>query len=476
MKRIVFYSWQSDLANACNRGFIQDALENAAAAIVADETVAIEPVVDRDTQGVPGSPDIASTIFAKITAADVFVADISITGRPNGGRAAPNPNVLIELGYAFKALGHERVILVFNRAFGKIEELPFDLRMRRVVPYDMAAEANERAPEKRKLEKVLESAIRSALEQIPDARETTPTLPAVNAIENSLPNRIVVIRRSITDIFQRLQQLQPRRHRDGGTADELIAAINLTQEPIADFSKIAEAIAMMNDIDAAAEVYRWFGKIFEEYSITENFSGRYTDADFDYFRFVGHELFVTLISFLLREHRWDTISRLLAEPIPMRYIRNEQGAGNASWECASRHLPLLLNEGAKRQRLSLHADILQERHTKGGGLAEILPFDDFVAADYFLYLFGELSSGNGPELFMTWRPWSTLYLHRAPMFLRNAEHKPVADALVRLTRVSDVDQLKKRLIECVPLLEKLFSNGIWMQPITKQDIDRIGTR
>lgn len=51
------------------------------------------------------------------------MADVSITGRGEK-RPTPNPNVLIELGYAFKALGHERVILVFNRAFGKIEELP----------------------------------------------------------------------------------------------------------------------------------------------------------------------------------------------------------------------------------------------------------------------------------------------------------------------------------------------------------------
>jgi len=76
MKQIVFYSWQSDLPNSCNRGLIQDALESAVATIKADDTIAVEPVVDRDTQGVPGAPDIASTIFAKITAADVFVADV----------------------------------------------------------------------------------------------------------------------------------------------------------------------------------------------------------------------------------------------------------------------------------------------------------------------------------------------------------------------------------------------------------------
>ena len=29
MKKIVFYSWQSDLPNSTNRGFIQQSLENA---------------------------------------------------------------------------------------------------------------------------------------------------------------------------------------------------------------------------------------------------------------------------------------------------------------------------------------------------------------------------------------------------------------------------------------------------------------
>jgi hypothetical protein len=123
MKKIVFYSWQSDSPNACNRGFIQNALEGAAAAIKADDAVEIEPVVDRDTQGVPGAPDIASTIFSKIVAADVFVAYVSVVCR-GATRVTPNPNVLIELGYALRALGYERVVLVFNRAFGKIEELP----------------------------------------------------------------------------------------------------------------------------------------------------------------------------------------------------------------------------------------------------------------------------------------------------------------------------------------------------------------
>src|SRR5687768_5550906 len=100
MARKVFYSWQSDLPNATNRGFILTALEAACAEVAKDVAVEERPEVDRDTQGVPGAPDIAATIFAKIDSADVFLADISIVAQADGERPCPNPNVLIELGYA----------------------------------------------------------------------------------------------------------------------------------------------------------------------------------------------------------------------------------------------------------------------------------------------------------------------------------------------------------------------------------------
>ena len=273
MKQIVFYSWQSDLPNPSNRGFIQEALENAATAITADDTVAIEPVVDRDTQGVPGAPDIASTIFAKITAADVFVADVSIIGRDDK-RATPNPNVLIELGYAFKALGHEKVILVFNRAFGKIEELPFDLRMRRVLAYDMPAEGTPRGPERKVLEKQLDGAIRAAL-ATGHAADSPPPIPAIPAIENQQPNRIIILRRNLEEILSKLDSLQPKTHSEGGTVDELLAALNATQEAVAEFSKIVEVISLMSDMEPLLELYRWFGSVFERYNKPANFTGAF---------------------------------------------------------------------------------------------------------------------------------------------------------------------------------------------------------
>ncbi len=157
----IFYSWQSDLPNASNRGFIEKALENGAKVIRLDRSVDIEPVVDRDTAGISGAPEIVSTIFSKIDQADVFLFDVSIITVAGSARPSPNPNVLLELGYALKVLGEERVIMVLNVAYGEFEKLPFDLRTRRVIAYDMPEFQEERAAERKRLERSLEGAVRA---------------------------------------------------------------------------------------------------------------------------------------------------------------------------------------------------------------------------------------------------------------------------------------------------------------------------
>jgi hypothetical protein len=166
VSHIIFYSWQSDLPNATNRGFIQTALERAAKELAADGSLNVQPVIDRDTQGVPGAPDISKVIFEKINSAAIVVADVSIVTGQHEGRPSPNPNVLFELGYALKAIGDERLILVFNTHCGKVEQLPFDLRMRRTLVYKMEPENADRASERDALQAKLEAALRAALSGI----------------------------------------------------------------------------------------------------------------------------------------------------------------------------------------------------------------------------------------------------------------------------------------------------------------------
>ena len=161
MKQTVFYSWQSDLPSAGNRNLIEDSLRRAIRAIVRDDNAGVEPVLDRDTANLTGAPDIAHSILAKIAMSDVFVADVSIINA-GAARPTPNPNVLIELGYAIGELGWENVILVQNSAFGGPEALPFDLRGRRTVVYNMP-EGGDRSEARALLQGRMEASLRKSL-------------------------------------------------------------------------------------------------------------------------------------------------------------------------------------------------------------------------------------------------------------------------------------------------------------------------
>lgn len=74
----IFYSWQSYCSSNINRNFIGDALEKALVEIAKDDKTTIVPVIDRDTLGAVGSPDISHAIFEKIDTASVFVCDVLI--------------------------------------------------------------------------------------------------------------------------------------------------------------------------------------------------------------------------------------------------------------------------------------------------------------------------------------------------------------------------------------------------------------
>ncbi|MCK6550244.1 hypothetical protein L6R52_30695 [Myxococcota bacterium] len=67
--------------------------------------------------------------------------------------------MLVELGYAASHLGWDRTILVFNEAFGRVEDLPFDLRTRRVVTFAVEEGGQDKAEERKRLAKVLERAV-----------------------------------------------------------------------------------------------------------------------------------------------------------------------------------------------------------------------------------------------------------------------------------------------------------------------------
>ena len=180
MSKKIFYSWQSDLPNNVNRSFILGCLERAVRAI-SSEDLLLDFEIDRDTLDVSGSPDIVATIFDKIDNAEMFVADTTFVTGGKGQRKSPNPNVMVELGYAANQHSWDNIICVLNLAYGKIEELPFDLRYRRILTYNLPENPNDKTAARKELTSKFTAAIKAIHEDLPRlARKLSDLFLAIN--------------------------------------------------------------------------------------------------------------------------------------------------------------------------------------------------------------------------------------------------------------------------------------------------------
>ncbi len=174
----LFYSWQSDLPNSTNRGFLESVLKESIEEVATDmeftkaergETIEL----DMDTKGIPGSPPIAEVIFNKISNCAVFVPDLSFVRATKDGqdcRFFSNSNVLIEYGYALSAVGYLRIVPIMNTAYGEVsmKSLPFNMRhFRHPIEYWLAEDATkeEKDKVKQKLIKEVSVAILEVLKQ-----------------------------------------------------------------------------------------------------------------------------------------------------------------------------------------------------------------------------------------------------------------------------------------------------------------------
>jgi hypothetical protein len=295
-----------------------------------------------------------------------------------------------------------------NTASGKPEHLPFDLRQRRVVPYHLTSD-QEKAETRVTLARVLEQHLRSVLltprSSAPAA--PTPAALAVEAVNAARPDQAARAREYMFHLCQSLDAIAPDYSQRTAADDLLLASVDAAIPLVTEFITICNSIAAMQARDSASALYRGFRGLLERYSPPVGFSGAYVDTSFDFYKFVGHELFVALIAACVRESRWELIADLLAEDI---YAETLNRNAPFPFHRISEYVALLDQE--RRQRLNLNyisvrAQVLKDRYTEGP-LAPHLPFREFTDADLLLFLRTALSE---PEVdrWSLWVPWSAVY-------------------------------------------------------------------
>jgi hypothetical protein len=447
----VFYSWQSDLPNRTNRGLIEHALAVAIKTITKDDSLALEVRMDSDTRDIPGSPDISDSIFKKIEQCQAFVADVSLVGQEDAEiRNAPNPNVLIELGYAAKALGWERVVMVHNTATGVVEKLPFDLRGRRLVTYEVAAAAEIAAP-RAQLAKTLELRIRAvlAIPTPPAIEETSVYQRTVESLRGGKPDRMLQLAEYLDALFQSLQEL---RSKDPRSLDDLATSLEQSAPLTDEFHRLMPVLMVAQDDSGAHWMMSFFSKIAEQYRQPKDRGGSYQDQDFAFFRIVGKELFVILVSAAIKANNLAFLERILSSPLEIPNApRGDTGAPEMYHYLGASALTGHLKPGRHfSQQFSALGAYLHHRHEEGGELSKSPPFKDYAAADVFLYCH---SRASGWDHRRGWWPDTALYVNEPPPFLRHALTMDGAERLSRMLSISG-DKLKELILEAIVTIRK----------------------
>lgn len=144
MKYKVFFAFQMDIDDKFGKGFIQSAIEITIQKFKKD---GIELILDYGFKNVPGTTVLIDEMLKKSKESDMVLVDLTFTSSKNrfvgkkisffkkemhisdkvADKKSPNPNVLLETGYAWAQKGHYRTLVVMNEAFGLPSELPVDL-------------------------------------------------------------------------------------------------------------------------------------------------------------------------------------------------------------------------------------------------------------------------------------------------------------------------------------------------------------
>jgi hypothetical protein len=198
------------------------------------------------------------------------------------------------------------------------------------------------------------------------------------------------------------------------------------------------------------EVIKAFHRFFEallRYTKPPTGMSRYTDVDFDNFKFIIHEIYLYFVACLIKFERFYSLNTFLL----MDFFVADSREPMQTFVVIRWYLKTLAirNQRLELRRLSLRADLLKERCRDNG-----IEFDKLMAADLVLFI----RSRSIPEAPHGWWPDTLLYVgHFArhfEMFARS-NSRQYFDQIKHLLGVGNKDELGR-------LLEKIEEdpNGI----------------
>ena len=266
---------------------------------------------------------------------------------------------------------------------------------------------------------------------------------AEEAIRQGAANAAAYVREHADAMLPELKNLAPTLTSGEPADDKVLLAVEAMRPYARQFVELAAVTARYSQ-----DVRVW-GAILAELERVGRLMwrdpelGSWHSHQFDAFKIVAHDLFVSTVAVALDGERFDLASATLARPW---LVRDNDGANRQStsdFTVFNQNVESLehRNRRLKLNRISLHADIVHEAHRTGA----VPSFENVMQAEFVIFL---RSVGESTQ--RRWYPFPLVYaidrFSPFPVFARS-ESAAYFARLVSVLGVPDLAEFKRRLVD-----------------------------
>lgn len=232
---------------------------------------------------------------------------------------------------------------------------------------------------------------------------------------------------------------------DSGEIDEqLVSKIDSFEPSRNEFIQVLTAFVQYGESGSSiVALHRFLESLLSRYDRAEE-QINFRENEFDHFKFIGHELFLYSMAVYLHAQDFESAATLLSKPYYSAGRGRSYGSSVSSYTAFREHMRSLehRNQRLGLRRLSLRADMLENRSKSSGML-----FQSVMQADFICFMRAELDGVGG---YNEWWPETLIYSRRTygafEVFAR-AISKAYLQKVLQLLGITSLEPIKTKLKE-----------------------------
>jgi predicted CopG family antitoxin len=316
------------------------------------------------------------------------------------------------------------------------------------------------------------------LERVDEIAPTIGSGPTIVDLENALSSNEKVAAARFSDflerIFKDLEQTKPDFSKFEEIDDAIVDQIQRGLQISYDFISAGLLAAKYDNLEVIKTIYNYFGNFLKLYEPPT--ASTYRPIDYDGFKFLTYEMFVSFIAGLIKYERWEAIDNVLSEDLFVDKVYDSSYKSFVRVSESMQSLDEIRNKRLLLKRVSVVADFIKSRFSESK-LSKLVTFKEFVEADYFLFVRSVCNLENTNDFYNIWYPQSFVYLNWVPRYIVMAESKAFLDKLSKAIGFDNNKDFIIKLRERHSLIVKYAEiPASFTDPLWNYDFGKLGSR